>query len=209
MTVVGDKECTLHWPEYKLQIDIPKGSLPSGRTVQLQVKAIVAGHFILPPDCHLVSSIYWINCPERFDKKVTLHLCHAAIIESDEEATYFRFYAAKCSSGSPYQFKELRDGHFIPFSEFASIALSQFSYFTVGNRRRPKQRYYSRVCYRLKQPREWDMFFLITKDDPAFGKVNCYSYIPICYNIFKLLLFFSVCSSLAKSILIAQMVFVR
>lgn len=80
--VTGDKQCTLDWPEYSLQIDIPKGCLPSEHTVELKVKVIVAGNFVLPPDCHLVSSIYWISCPERFKEKVTLNIAHAAIIES-------------------------------------------------------------------------------------------------------------------------------
>ena len=147
--------------------------------MKLPVKAIVAGDFILPPDCHLVSGIYWIKCPEWFSKKVTLHLPHAAIIESEKEASYFRFFAAKCSSGPPYEFKELVGGSFTPFSKSASIKLHQFSYFSVGGIARAisdwlwgiRQRYYSHVFYKLKQPHEWDMHFVVTKDDPAFQQV--------------------------------------
>ena len=64
--VTGDKQYTLDWPEYGLKIDVPNGSLPPGCRAELQIKSIVSGNFILPPDCHLVSSIYWISCPERF-----------------------------------------------------------------------------------------------------------------------------------------------
>ena len=175
LTLTGDEECTLDWPEYGLQIDFPKGSLPSGHTaVEIPVKAIVAGDFILPPNCHLVCGIYQIICPERFNEKVTLHLHHAALIHSEEEASHFRFYAAKCSIGPPYQFRELKDGTFTSFSESASIKLHQFSYFTAGADKPVKQRYYSQVMYRWKQFHEWDMFFLIVKDDPAFQKVNYY-----------------------------------
>ena len=173
LTVTGDDECTLHWRDHGLRIDIPKGSIPSGCSVEIQVQAIVAGRFILPPDCHLVSSIYWINCSQRFDKKVILHLPHAAIIESQEEASYFRFYAAKFSSGPPYEFKELKNASFMPFSDSASIKLSQFSYIAVGSCKPPRQRYYSQVFYKLKQPYwEWDMLFVIIKEDLAFQKVN-------------------------------------
>ena len=175
LTATGDKECILQWPEYGLQIDFAERSLPSGRPVELQIKAIIAGDFKLPPNCHLVSSIYWINCPERFDKKVTLHLPHAAVIESEEEASYFRFYAAKCSSGPPYEFKELKNGSFIPYRDSASITLSQFSHIAVGTSELPsrltRQRYYSQVLYKLMQPHEWDMIFIVMKDDPAFKKV--------------------------------------
>ena len=135
------------------------------------MKAIIAGHFVLPPKCFIMSGIYHIICPRQFNKKVTLHLRHSGINESEEETSNFRFYAAKCSSGLPYQFKELKNGSFTPFSEYASIELSQFSHFAVGASRHPKQRYYSHVFYKLKQPYEWDMHFVIMKDDPAFQKV--------------------------------------
>ena len=176
--VTGDKQHTLDWPEYGLKIDVPNGSLPPGCRAELQIKSIVAGNFILPPDCHLVSSIYWISCPERFKEKVTLNIRHAAIIESLEEASYFRFYAAKCSNGPPYEFKELKNAVFMPFSKSASIKLSQFSHFAVGSHKRPRQRYYSRVFYGLKLPySEWDVFFVMIKEEPTFQKVNYLSQI--------------------------------
>ena len=40
----------------------------------------------------------------------------------------------------------------------------------MGANRHPKQRYYSHVFYKLKQPHEWDMHFVIMKEDPAFQK---------------------------------------
>ena len=56
--LTGDKECTLDWREYGLQIDIPEESLSAGQTTTLQVKALIAGDFIVPPDCHMISGIY-------------------------------------------------------------------------------------------------------------------------------------------------------
>ena len=190
-TFTGDKECTLDWQEHDLKIDFPKGSLSSGHTVKLQVKAVIAGNFILPPGCLLVSSIYWINCPERFDKKVTLHLPHAAVIESEEEASFYRFYAAKCFSGPPYVFRELKNGSFAPYKKSASIALSQFSHIAMGTSELPSspiQRYYSKVFYKIIQPHEWDMFFIVMKDVPAFRKVY-YLLIQMVY-VLHLLVYF-------------------
>ena len=54
------------------------------------MKAVVAGHFVLPQECYIMSGIYQIICPIRFNKKVTLHLRHSGIIESEEESD-FRF----------------------------------------------------------------------------------------------------------------------
>ena len=63
--------------------------------------------------------------------KVTLHLPRVTIIESEEEASYFSFCAAKCSTGPPYEFKELKNGSVIPYRNSASIALSQFLHIAV------------------------------------------------------------------------------
>ena len=167
----------MDWLKYGLHIEFPKGSLPSGRTVELQVQAVVAGDFKLPPECCLVSGIYWINCSERFEKEVTLHLPHAAIVKSVEEASRFRIYAAKCSSGAPYQFKELAGSSVTPFSKSASIKLHQFSYFCLGAIYNllwsPRQRYYSKVYYKQKQLHEWDIHVVVMKDEPSFRKVIC------------------------------------
>ena len=54
LTTTGDKECTLQWPEYGLQIDFGNGSLPSGHPVELQIKYIIAGDFKLSPNNRLV-----------------------------------------------------------------------------------------------------------------------------------------------------------
>ena len=179
--ITGDNQYTLDWPEYGLQINIPSGSLPPGCRAELQIKSIVAGNFILPPDCHLVSSIYWIGCPERFEKKATLSIRHAAIIESLDEAFYFRFYAAKCSSGPPYKFKELKNAVFTFFDKSACVKLSQFSFVAGGSTNPPRQRYYSRVFYKSIQPYlKWDMFFVMTKEDPAFQMVN-HLFLILCY----------------------------
>ena len=182
-SITGDKPCTFDWPEYGLQIDVPNGSLPTDCRAELQIKAIVAGNFVLPPDCYLVSGIYWIIYPERFKEKVTLNIRHAAIIESQEDASYFRFYAAKCSSGPPYVFKVLKNALFMPFSESASIKLSQFSFIAAGSSKPQRQRCYSWVFYKLKAPySQWDILFVITKDDPAFQKVN-YLFQILCYSL--------------------------
>ena len=169
----GNKESSLIWPEYGLRIHISEGSLYAGEMTYLQVKAILAGCFIVPPDCHMISGIYWICCPEQFQKRVTVHLSHAAVIESEVEALHFRFYAAKCSRGPPHEFKQLEGGSFAAFTTSASIQLKQFSFFGLGAIRASKQQYCYQVFYKSEQPNiEWEMFFVIIKDDPVFQKVK-------------------------------------
>ena len=182
--ITGDEECTLHWSEYGLQIDIPANSLSAGETTNLEVKAIIGGDFTVPCDCHMISGIYWIYCPMEFNNRVKLHLSHAAIIQSEEEVSHFKFHAAKCSSGPPYLFKELEGGSFVPSSRSANIQLKQFSFFGLGGRK-PRIKCCYNVFYKLKQPDiEWHTIFVITKDDSTFKKVS--SLIISCVMVYKL-----------------------
>ena len=172
-SITNDEECTLDWSKYGLQIDIPAQSVSAGETTILEVKAIVNGDFTVPPDCYMISSIYWIRCPVRFNNRVTLHLSHAAIIEPEEDISHFKFYAAKCSSGPPYVFSEHKGGSFAHSSRSANIQLQQFSFFGLFTSTPTRLRCCFKVFYRLKQPEiEWDTIFVIIKDDPAFHKVS-------------------------------------
>ena len=172
--VTGDnRPFTLDWVQFGLRIEVPEGSLPAGHRTELHVKAIIAGDFMLPPDCYLVSGIYQISSSEQFKKNVTLHLPHAAIIKSEDEASYFRFYTADCSSGPPYQFKEMEGGTFLTFHNSASIDVHHFSCFATGAIIPPNQQYLSQVLYKslFKSGGVWDMVFTITKNEPTFIKV--------------------------------------
>ena len=175
-TVTGDNSAfTLDWIKFGLRIEIPKGSLLAGSTTELHVKAIIGGDFILPPDCYLVSGIYQISSSEQFKKNFTLHLPHAAIIKSEEEASYFRFYTADCSSGPPYEFKEMEGGYFRPHSNSATIDVHHFSCYTIGAITiRPDQQYIFLLFYKSISDsiKNWKMIFTITKDEKSFVEVS-------------------------------------
>ena len=178
-TVTGDNSAfTLDWLQFGLRIEIPKGSLPAGTTTGLHVKAIIGGDFILPPHCYLVSGIYQITSSEQFKKNITLHLPHAAIIKSEDEASYFRFYTAECSRGPPYEFKEMEGGYFRPHSNSATIDVQQFSCYTIGATTIcPDQRYLSHVFYKSisNSVKKWKMVFTVTKDVDIFVEVSYYN----------------------------------
>ena len=180
-TVTGDNSAfTLEWVQFGLRVEMPKGSLPAGTTTGLHVKAIVGGDFILPTDCYLVSGIYQISSSEQFKKNITLHLPHAAIIRSKEEASYFRFYTADCSSGPPHEFKEMEGGYFRPHSNSATIDVHHFSCYTIGATTIcPDQRYLFHVFYKSisNSVKKWKMILTITKDEKSFVEVSYSNFI--------------------------------
>ena len=171
-TVTGDRAYTLDWYDFGLRMEVPIGAIPAGHTTVIHVNAIIDGNFKLPVDCYLVSGIYQITSSEQFNKKVTIHLHHAAVIESEEEALYFRFYSADSSSRTPYEFKEIKGGTFTPFSNSSTIELQQFSYIAIGANKSVNQRFLSQMFYRSNSVKKWIMIFTITKDDPTFVQVS-------------------------------------
>ena len=174
--VTGDNSpFTLDWVQFGLHIEVPEGSLPAGHRTELHVRAIIAGNFILPPDCYLVSGIYQISSSEQFKKNVTLRLPHAAIIKSEDEASYFRFYTANCSSGPPYEFKEMEGGYFRPHSNSATIDVHHFCCITTGSKECPDQQYVSQVFYQSNSVQDWNMVLAVTKDEPIVANVS-YNY---------------------------------
>ena len=171
-TITGDREYTLDWLEFGLRIEVPKGAIPAGHTSDLHIKAIIAGNFKLPDDCYFVSGIYQITTSKPFKKNVTLHLQHAAVIESEEEASYFRFYSADSSNDPPYEFKEMNGGSFTPHSNSSTIDLQHFSCLVVGANKSVNQLFLSQIFYKSNSAKAWDMKFTITKNDPVFVKVS-------------------------------------
>ena len=169
----GDNKYGLDWVQFRLHIEVPEGSLQTGHIIELHVKAIIGGDFKLPPDCYLVSGIYKVTSSEQLKKNITLHLPHAAIIKSEEEASYFRFYTADCSNSPPYEFKEMEGGSFRPHINSATIGINHFGCFATGKITYPMQRYIFQVLYKSvsNSVKKWKFVFAITKDDPSFIKV--------------------------------------
>ena len=160
-------------------IGIPQGAIPKGTSGVLTVTPVTEGDFIFPPQCQLVSSIFHVSCSLVLQKRVSLYIDHAAIIESESECSNFKVIAAKCSEGPPYQFKVLQHGHFTQDSSYARIDVKQFSFFGCirrGHTRKVKYRAY--VLYRQIQPSCWSMIFSLVKAIRMSEKVyynNIYS----------------------------------
>ena len=180
LEIIGAKQQKLSWEGYGFHIAVPDRAVSSDVTISLAVKCILSGQFELPEDAHLVSAIYWVSASEMLQKEVSVHIQHAAIISSEEEASNFKFIVGKCSQKNlPYTFKIISGG-FSPQSQLATISVKQFSFFAAifrGKKKDLKLQYLA--CTFLKQvyPTNWEFSFLVTVDMEPMLQVCMYDYI--------------------------------
>ena len=177
LEVTGNKQQKVSWASHGFHLTIPKGAVPSGVTVSVAVKAILAGQFELPEDAQLVSAIYWVSASEMFLKKVSVHLQHCARITSEEETSNYKMIVGKCSQESlPYTF-QIRDGIFSPESQLATISVKRFSFFAAIRRwlwGSSKSHYMSHCYLRCHpdRPTSWMLRFMITQKLPPWQRVH-------------------------------------
>ena len=180
LEITGSKQQKVSWESHGFHLTIPEGAVPSGVTVSVAVKAILAGQFELPENAQLVSAIYWVSASEMFLKRVSVHIQHCARITSEEEASNYKMIVGKCSQESlPYTF-HIRDGIFSPESQLATISVKQFSFFGALNFFRrllgsSSKSQYTSHCYlkcRPYRPTSWKLRFMITQKLPSWQRVH-------------------------------------
>ena len=168
LEVTGNSHQKLSWEGYGFHVTVPAGAVPKDVTIHLAVKAILSGQFVLPNNTQLVSAIYWISASQKFQKKVSVHLNHCAIIGSPDEASKYKFILGKCSQKIlPYTFK-LKNGSFLPQSQLATISVKQFSFLgaVYEGPEKPPLKYVSHYYLKEVNPAEWEAMLFVTVDLP-------------------------------------------
>ena len=166
--VIGSHSHTLEWQRYGLKLHIPEGAVPTElRECRVDIKAGFTGQFNIPDDLQLVSCVYWLSCPQKFVKPVTLEIEHCASLQDSSQLSSLHFIVAKCSQAElPYQFRALEKGMFAPRNSYGSIEVSQFSLFGITILKRVwrlwSYPYYSSLYYIRKNINNWDVDFVIT-----------------------------------------------
>ena len=114
---------------YGFKLCVPRGSLPAEVSeTRLSVQVSMSGLFQLPPNCELVSAVYWVSSPHKFKKPITVGIQHCAALSSDKQCSQLTFIHTKCTQKElPYIFKERVEGVFTPHSSYGSLSLSHFS----------------------------------------------------------------------------------
>ena len=188
LEIKGNKHQIASWDDFGFHLSVPDGAVPSDVTVSLTVKAIMSGQFQLPDDTQLVSSIYWVSASRVFDKEVSVHIEHCAIINSEEEASNYKFIVGKCSQKTlPYTFK-ICDALFSPESRLGTINIRQFSFLAAIFRGLRGKCLYMSYCFIKndeKRPSCWECVFLVTQNLAARERVRNTIGIPVNNYLYK------------------------
>ena len=175
--VTGNGHQSLSWPGHGFRLTVPAGAVPAGTTVSLAVKFILSGEFELPDSCQLVSAIFWIKASQPFNRDVTLHLHHCAILESEAQSSQYKFVAGRCSQPDlPYKLVLREGGVFTPHTREASISVKQFSFYAIvhnGDKVDFRPSYIGQVFYRpYKDVYVWQVDFAVTWNIPPLPAVS-------------------------------------
>ena len=177
--VIGSDACILNFKGCGVKLHIPQNSLPADcQQCELKIGASLSGKFKLPHNCELVSGVYWIQCPVKLSKDVTLEVQHCCTrIEK------LKFALAGCTEKplEPYLFQILEGGEFSKDSTHGSIQLSAFSRIGVVVERLVERlflhRRYKAKMYRslTEMKNTWKLYFTITKELDLEDKVRLVS----------------------------------
>ena len=119
----------LQFEGYGFKFHVPEGSLPAEISeAKLNVQVSLSGQFQMPPDCELISAVYWVFSPHKFTKPLTVEIQHCAVLSSDQQCLQLAFVSTKCTQKElPYMFKTRDGGVFCHHSSYGSLSLTQFS----------------------------------------------------------------------------------
>ena len=172
-SIIGSCAQTFEWERCGLKLHVPEGALPEEEGCKIEIKACLAGQFEFPVDYQLVSYVYWLSCPKKFLKPVTLEIRHCASIRDFSQCSSLQFVIAKCSQPElPYKFRALDKGAFSPHSSYGSINISQFSLVALISSILWPRRYYSTFyCSRIGA-KKWQVDIVVTLNLPAHLEVS-------------------------------------
>ena len=113
VTVKGGK---ISWKDIGVEIEIPPGAVPKGKSLELRVRPCLSGPYSLPQGYQLASPVYLITPAFEFVKEVRLSVTHFAHLDDENDCNRMTFIS---SSSSPvltpqlhYNFKLMKGGIF-------------------------------------------------------------------------------------------------
>ena len=115
------------WEDNGFEIHCDDSSLPSYvDSCYIKISVITSTNgFIFPSGFELISRVYKVDCPSKFEKEATLKIQHFM-----KKANFSKVYFAVSSDKRlPYKFYCIKGGEFD--SNFGILKISSFSYFAI------------------------------------------------------------------------------
>ena len=140
---------------YGFKLHVPLGSLPvKVSETRLNVRVSLCGQFQMPPNCELVSAVYWVSTAHKFTKPLVVEIQHCAALSSDEQCEQLTFVRTKCTQKElPYTFTE-EGGVFSHHSSYGTSSLSHFSGLGVIRRLLKRHRVQPTPLHSLRNTQE-------------------------------------------------------
>ena len=137
---------------YGFKLHVPEASLPANVSeTQLNVRVSLSGQFQMPPNCELVSAVYWVSNPHKFTKPLDVEIQHCAALSSHKQCEQLIFVHTKCTQKElPYTFTELEKGVFGHHSSYGSLSMSHFSGVGIVQRKVHRSRRIRPAPYRVQ-----------------------------------------------------------
>ena len=165
----------LEWEEYGLKLYPQKDCLPSGvDMVTVDILASIAGQYVFPEDCHLISSVFWFRCLPNCTyaaKPIKLQMEHCA---NTDDLTNLTFVRASTSS-IPYRFKQLEGGQFFiskDHRDHGTIELSQFCGVAMCQMGSNDRKYCAYLYFLGQQIVPDDIHIALTCNEPGHLEVS-------------------------------------
>ena len=126
--VVGNHEQSFIWNECGFRLYVPEGALSPSETCTVDVKALIAGRFVLPKNTELVSGLYAISTSRKFQAKVKIEIQHCVLLNTEAQSRHLRFIKAyQTQPGASYHFSLQEAGEFPINSHYCGLWQSEFS----------------------------------------------------------------------------------
>lgn len=169
-----------HFKGYGFKLHIPEGSLPAEvAETKLNVQVSLSGQFQMPPGYELLSAVYWVYCPHKFTKPLTVEIQHCAVLSNDQQCAQLSFASTKCSQKElAYMFKVRDGGAFSHHCSYGCLSLTHFSGLAIIARFLQRslgmlEQYCGRVYISKElEVDDYKVHFVITKDLDAHRTVS-------------------------------------
>jgi len=173
---------------YGFKLQVPEGSLPAEVSeTKLDVQVSLSGQFQMPPDCELVSAVYWVYSSLKFTRPLTVEIQHCVTSSTGIQSSELTFVYTKCNQKElPYTFKMQEGGVFSPHSSYGTLSVTSFSglgivrrifrltsfsglgivrrIFQTGQEEEPVVEQYCAQLFISKSVSEWKVDFVVTKN---------------------------------------------